>query len=283
MNEFRADLHCHTTCSDGSLSPTEIIHLAKKSNLNGLSITDHDSISAYENAVTIAKEAQVELISGVEFSAVHEGVNVHILGYSFAINHPAIQSLCERHQIRRQNRNRAILERLNDIQLPISEEDVLACLVDSPASTHHTIGRPHIAQAMIKKGYVDSIGDAFKLYLGEDKSCFVKGVPFSTQETIEIIHQANGFAIIAHPHLIKETQVIPKLLELPFDGLEGYYARLTPAQNERWVKIATKKNWLITGGSDFHGDVKPQIELGASWVREDTFRILQKRYCTNNL
>lgn len=283
MSEFRADLHCHTTCSDGSFSPTQIIHLAKECNLSGLSITDHDSIAAYANALSVAKEQQIELISGVEFSSAIEGISVHILGYSFSLNNTDIHNFCERHQERRLQRNNEILVRLAANKMPITEKEVLACTVDDPSSSKHTVGRPHIAQAMVKKGYVDSIVNAFRLYLGEDRSCFVKGVFFDVEETIDIIHKAKGFAIIAHPHLIKETHILPKLLEMPFDGLEGYYARLTPVQNERWVKIATKKNWLITGGSDFHGNLKPQIDLGASWIGEETFKILQKRYIDNTL
>lgn len=282
MKEFRADLHCHSTCSDGSLSPSQIVNLAKARGLSGLSITDHDSISAYANIFSTAKDANIELISGVEFSGSHNGVSVHVLGYAFALNHPAIQDLCERHQNRRLLRNQAIIARLCANGMPITEEEVIACTSSDTPSTKHTIGRPHIAQAMMKKGYVSSIVDAFRLYLGEDKPYFVKGAAFSVEDTINIIHQANGFALIAHPHLIKDSQLIPQLLKMNFDGLEGYYARLTPVQNERWIKIAQKKNWLITGGSDFHGDIKPTLDLGSSWTNEETFRILQNRFQQNN-
>jgi predicted metal-dependent phosphoesterase TrpH len=277
MNLFRADLHCHTTCSDGSLTPEEIVRLAKKSGLQGLAITDHDSVKAYESAIPTALSEGVELITGIEFSTMHEEVTVHILGYSFLPTDSGILNLCQRHQQRRVDRNRGILELLKKHNMPINEEEVLAA---SPFK-HGTIGRPHIALAMVKKGFVESVQEAFYSYIGEDKSCYVRGDSFSVEEAIHTIHQANGFAIIAHPHLIKESHVIQSLLKMNFDGLEGYYARLSQAQNERWIKIANKKNWMITGGSDFHGDIKPGNPLGGSWVREETFQVLRNRLKEN--
>lgn len=275
--EFRADLHCHTTCSDGSLSPTELVKLAKEVGLSGLAITDHDSISAYSSAIPVAREMGLELISGIEFSAHYKDVSVHILGYSFAENDVNIFDLCQRHCVRRESRNRAILDKLKVNNMPISMEEVQAC-VFHPDST---IGRPHIALAMVKKGYVSSVLDAFKKYLGEERSCYVRGLNISVEETVEIIHRAKGLAVIAHPHLIKHPHLVEQMLKMNFDGLEGYYANFFPAQNDRWIKLAQKKGWIITGGSDFHGDIKPNISLGASWVSEDVFRILQKHYANN--
>lgn len=278
MTTFRADLHCHSICSDGSLSPTEIIQKAVEASLQGLSITDHDSVNAYETALPAAKQAGIELISGVEFSSMHEGVSVHVLGYSFLHTNPKIIDFCKGHQQRRQERNRGILELLTENNMPITEEEIVAV---SPIK-HSTIGRPHIALAMMKKGYIENVTDAFLHHIGEGKPCYVRGNLFSVQETIDTIHEANGFAIIAHPHLIKESNVLHDILEMNFDGLEGYYARFNPSQNERWISIANKKGWLITGGSDFHGDIKPAISLGCAWAPEETFRVLRDRFEENN-
>lgn len=273
MTEFRADLHCHTTCSDGSVTPEKIIELALERELQGLSITDHDSINAYATAIPAAQKLGISLITGVEFSSMHKDSTVHILGYSFSPTNPIILHLCERHQTRRLERNRAILERLAAHGMPLSEEEINAC--------EGTVGRPHIAAAMVKKGYVETVTNAFHLYIGEGKPCYVRGASFPVEEAISSIHQANGFAIIAHPHLIKEPHLVQALLTMDFDGLEGYYAKLPAAQNDRWVKIANKKNWIISGGSDFHGDIKPSIPLGCSWVGDETFRVLKTRFDTN--
>lgn len=281
MNDFRADLHCHTTCSDGSLSPKEIILLAKNNGLQGLSITDHDSINAYEQAIPEANKEGIQLISGVEFSALHNDVNVHILGYSFALNNPSIQEFCLKHAQRRQERNQGILDKLAALNMPVSEAEMLASTSLFPQSKR-TIGRPHIALAMIKKGYVESIQEAFKKFLAEDRPCYVRGKSFSAQETINIIHQAKGFAVIAHPHLIKEHSIIQQLLQCNFDGIECYYGKFLGDQHTRWVKLANKKGWLITGGSDFHGDIKPNLDLGCSWIGKEAFNILENRFKENN-
>jgi 3',5'-nucleoside bisphosphate phosphatase len=280
MTEFRADLHCHTTYSDGSLSPGELVRHAKKSGLSGLSITDHDTIEAYATAIPVCKEVGIEWISGVEFSSAYNEASVHILGYAFPLNSPDIQSFCEQHGHRRLNRNRIILELLAKNGMPISEQEVIE---GAPAvsSLHRSFGRPHIAQAMIRKGYVATVQEAFKKYLSEGTSCYAQGEFFSVEETLATIHSARGLAVIAHPHLITRNSTIKYLLNMPFDGLECFYGKFQNKEHTRWLTIANKKNWLITGGSDFHGDIKPIIELGCSWIGEDTFRILQKHFLAN--
>jgi len=275
MNEFRADLHCHSTCSDGTLSPTEIVCLASKINLKGLSITDHDTIGAYPEALAAAETYQIPLISGAEFSAVYDQTNIHILAYSFSLDSQIIHDFCDNHCLRRTSRNRAILDLLTSHGMPIGEEELKTC------TPHSIIGRPHIALLMVKKGYVSSLQQAFHLYIGEGKPCYHPGTKVSVEETIDIIHQANGLAIIAHPHLIQNVKVVRDLIELDFDGLEGYYARFNNNQNERWLKIAARKKWLITGGSDFHGDIKPNLPLGASWVNDEVFSILLNHFKKN--
>lgn len=282
MNDFRADLHCHTTCSDGTVTPKDIIHLAKAKGLSGLSITDHDTIDAYDEAIPLAKELGIELISGIEFSTIFNEISVHILGYSFDLKNEEIHKLCLKHYQRRENRNKAILEKLASHGMPITEAEVIACTTASSTDSHRIIGRPHIAQAMIKKGYVASVKDAFKLYLGEDKPDYVRGDIISLDETLEVIHAAKGFAVIAHPHLIKNESLVAKLLHKKFDGIECYYSQLQAAQHVRWIKIAKNNQWIMTGGSDFHGDIKPTIPLGCSWVDETTFAVLKKRFHENN-
>lgn len=273
MDEFRADLHCHSSCSDGSLSPVELLQLAASLGLKGLSITDHDTVTAYETAIPIAQQLGIELISGVEFSAVHKDNSIHILGYSFNTKNPLLLEFCNLHQTRRQMRVDSILEKLKLKGMPITHEELAAS-----CGGIGSIGRPHIALAMYKKGYISTPQEAFKLYLGEDRECYVAGNEYSVEQTIELIHKINGFAVLAHPHLIKKTSILKNLIQLPFDGLECYYGRLT---QQRWVKIAEHRNWIITGGSDFHGEMRPNIPLGSSWVTEATFKVLQKRYHEN--
>lgn len=270
---FRADLHCHSTCSDGSFSPFEIIDLAVSSDLQGLSITDHDTIEAYATALPYAEKKGLPLISGIELSCVHKETSVHILGYAFSLSSPAMTTFCERHWKRRRERCHAIIERLEKIGLPINRESL----------PKKGIGRPHIALEMIKKKYVSSIEEAFRNFLGEGKPCYIPGEAFSVEESIDVIHQAKGLAVIAHPHLIKNTKIIKDLLSMPFDGIEGYYSLFRSPQEKPWIKIGLHRGWLITGGSDFHGAIKPQILLGSSWVNQETFNILKSHFANISL
>ncbi len=276
MKPFKADLHCHSTCSDGSKTPEEIVLIAKEIGLSALAITDHDSIDSYALAKKIAMDEGIELITGVEFSTVHNKASIHILAYAFSPTSEIIESFCKMHNLRRLIRNQAILENLKKHNLPISEEDLLQELTSKT-----TVGRPHIAKAMIQKGYVKSIQEAFQKYLGEGKCCYAEGPSFSTEETIDLIHEAKGLAIIAHPHLVEPPGILQQLLEMNFDGIECYYARFNMDKHKRWLKIAEKKNWMITGGSDFHGDIKPNLPLGCSFVDETLFKTLQDHFKTN--
>jgi len=274
MKDFYADLHCHTTCSDGSKTPEEIVMLAKEIGLSGLAITDHDSIAAYNIALPFAKAENIKLVTGVEFSTMHNKSSIHILAYGFSPSNPIIEAFCEKHSLRRLERNLAILRLLEKNHLLISEDELLAESVLENADIKKTIGRPHIAQAMIKKGYVKTIQEAFQKYLGDRKICYAEGSSFSTLETLELIHQAKGLGVIAHPHLVDNQHVLRDMLTMNFDGIECYYARFNMDQHKRWLKIAEKKNWLVTGGSDYHGDIKPNLPLGSSFVNETLFNVL---------
>ncbi len=269
---FRADLHCHTTFSDGGLTPEELLNRAKEVGLSGISITDHDTIAAYREAPAIAKQLGLLLGTGVEFSCVFQKMSVHILGYDFDLNAPSIQRLCDRHQQRREMRNKAILEKLSRLGMHISLEELHAL-------GGRTIGRPHIAHLMIQKGYVASMKEAFNQFIGDGKPCFDPGEGIFAQETIEIIHQAKGKAFVAHPHLLEHARKIKELLKYPFDGIECHYAKFSPEQEKRWINTAKEKGWLMSGGSDFHGPSKDYITLGCSWVDEKTFHQIFQNLC----
>lgn len=261
---FRADLHCHTTFSDGTMTPGELLLHAKEIGLSGISITDHDTIEAYVQAVAIARELGLALGAGVEFSCIFRAMSVHVLAYDFDLKSPAILKLCARHQQRRTLRNKAILEKLSRIGMPIFEEELMRM-------GEKTVGRPHIAQLMVQKKYVASIKDAFNRFIGDGKPCFDAGEGVSVEETIDIIHQGGGKAFVAHPHHLEHASRIKELLKLPFDGIECHYAKFPPEQEKRWIQAAKERGWLMSGGSDFHGTVKDYIQLGCSWVDQETF------------
>ena len=266
---FRADLHCHTYFSDGTDAPEAVIDKALEIGLSGLSITDHDTIAAYPEAVKIAEKKGLLLLPGIEFSAADQ---VHILGYAYSLKSEALRHLCAQHQRRRLERNRAILERLRGLGIVIDEVEL---------GEGHTVGRPHIANILIARKIVGSIQEAFEKYLGEGKRAYAPGDQISVEETLHTIHAAGGLAILAHPHLLKRSSQIRHLLKLPFDGLEGYYARFPTDQEEKWLKIASERDWIVTGGSDYHGKNKPN-PLGSSWVGKETFERLYGHYLAQN-
>lgn len=270
---WRADLHTHTTCSDGTLTPAEVIQLAKASGLQALSITDHDTTAAFPEAFTIAKECEIAIISGVELSCVQEGETIHILGYAFD---PDSKSLLESLQKQRQHRlerNRRIIEKLKKEGIVLEENEI-----QDPSKPADTYGRVHIADVLVKKGYVADILEAFKRYIGNNKPCYVESSKWAVEEGIETIHQAGGLAVLAHPHLIASSSICKKVLEMPFDGIEAYYSRMPMSSNDRWIKVAQSKGCFVTGGSDFHGDVKPDIRLGCSFTPQEVFLRLHEHF-----
>lgn len=268
MNAFRADLHCHSIYSDGSDTPATLLTMAKRLGLQGLSITDHDSIDAYTPELfTLADELNVRLLPGVEISSELKESSVHILAYGKEIISGALCSFLEEMQKRRRARNLAILEKLSAKNMPISEEELMAYAVQ------RTIGRPHIAELMVQKGYVSCLYEAFDKYLKEGRPCYASGIKYTPTEVIEVIHQAKGRAVLAHPHFLKSS-LANRLLSLPFDGIECYYGNLAKSFEVPWVKLAKKRNLIATGGSDYHGAIKPHIALGCSTVDESTFNQL---------
>lgn len=272
--EFKADLHCHSCFSDGTDTPEQLLQKAKEKGLSGLSITDHDTIEAYQTAIEIAKSKNVLLLSGVEFSAHYGQEPIHILGYGYQLTSEAIAALCVRHKVRRKERMIRILEKLRTLNIVIE--------FDEMGAFQGSIGRPHVAHILLKKGIVSSIQEAFERYLGEGKPAYDPGEPLTVEETIEAIHQGKGFAILAHPQLLKRSTTIRVMLQMPFDGLEGYYARFGPNQEKKWLDLAHQKGWLITGGSDYHGETKPHSLLGSAWVGKETFDILYNHFLSVN-
>jgi predicted metal-dependent phosphoesterase TrpH len=272
--EFRADLHCHSICSDGSDSPLEILAKANLARLSGLSITDHDTIDAYSpEFFKTAQTMGIRIMPGVEFSSELRETTVHVLGYGFDIYSPILLAFIEEMQRRRNDRNLAILKKLETHKIIVSDED-LHLISQIGGMKKKSVGRPHIAAIMVKKGYVQSFQEAFDRYLKEGTSCYVPGFKFTPLDAIRAIHEAGGKAVLAHPHFIKNGSYVGSLLSLPFDGIECYYGNLPKHQEMPWVKIAKQKGWIATGGSDYHGTFKPHISLGCSWVGESTFQQL---------
>lgn len=274
---FRADCHCHSHFSDGALSVQDLILAAKAANLQGLAITDHDTIDAYETAIPLAREQDISLVSGIELSAQYQGASIHVLGYAFDLKHPAITALCKQQQQQRHDRNLAILDKLKKLRFEITLDELTA------AFPFRSLGRPHIATLMVQKGYVSSIKNAFERYLGERKRCYVGGFDLSVEDAIRTIQMANGFAVLAHPYVIQPARIVTDVMSFPFDGIEVYYGTFHKGKEYFYLNEAKKRDWFITGGSDFHGPHKSYPKLGSSFTPHEVFEKFEKRFASHRI
>ena len=203
---------------------------------------------------------------GSEISSEMEGTTVHILAYAFG---PGLIQFIQDVGEKRIERNRKILESLRKKGIVVEEVELRT------AGPAQIIGRPHIAQAMIRLGAVASMQEAFDRYLKDGAPCYAPGGKFAPLEVIQKIHEGGGKAVLAHPHFLKRSRYLRELLLLPFDGIECYYGRLPKEQERPWIRLAKERKLIATGGSDYHGANRPMIPLGASWVGLETFEALK--------
>jgi len=257
----RIDLHTHTTFSDGSFSPIELVDLATQQGLDILAITDHDTTEGLPEALEATKDLSLELIPGIELSAQFQNREMHILGYFINLTDPRFQARLEALRSTRIERIHHILDRLHSLGMDISLEEV------EQASGTGTIGRPHIAQVLIAKGYIKSMKEAFEQLLGSRGKAYVQRVVPEAYEIIEWITDAGGIPVLAHPYwegFNKEDSATAchTLVEQGLQGLEVFYGTFSARHISFNLGLARRFDLLMTGGSDFHGTLKPDITLG---------------------
>lgn len=257
----RIDLHLHTTFSDGSLPPTEVLHLAHKAGVTALAVTDHDIVDGLPEAMAAGAHLGIEVIPGVEISSRFEDTELHILGYFMDWRDPVFNRRLAQLRGFRHVRNPLIVEKLNGLGLDITYEEVREL-----AGTE-SVGRPHIARVLMQKGYVQSAKEAFDRYLADGKPAHVPRQLPEPAEAIAWILEAKGLPVLAHPTWIRATE--DGLLKLCQDlkaaglkGIEVHYSTHKRAQTAAYLNIAQRLDLLVTGGSDFHGVTKPDIEVG---------------------
>lgn len=247
MPGTRADLHTHTTCSDGRLSPPGLVEKAALRGLAALAITDHDSVEAYPLAQAAADRFGITLVPGVELSANVDGADVHLLGYGFDPADAGLRAHLARYRQERLERAREIVARLAALGRVVELERVLTL------AGQGAVGRPHVARALVEAGHVETVQEAFERYLGNDAPAFVPKGTATPEELIGLIHAAGGVAVLAHPGHWTREATVRRLVEAGLDGIETVH----PAHDENlvgyWQGMAVRYDLLQTGGSDYHG------------------------------
>ena len=263
-----SDLHMHTNCSDGLLTPEELVQAAKEAGLNYISITDHDTVDGicqlYESG--LYPNAGIRIIPGIEFSAHHDTSEIHILGYNIDIyNRELVERLNDVVEAR-WTRFSTMVERLQALGYDVSETDVLE-IADGSTS----ISRSHIAQTMVRKGYFANVRDVFEQLLEKGKPAYVSHYRLEPGEIIDLIKNSGGTPVLAHPKLIRNDELVEQLLKNGIEGIEALYPKHDAADTKRYLDMAEKYHLLVTGGSDFHGIAGRWPERLGEFTVEDCY------------
>ncbi|MBC7288941.1 MAG: PHP domain-containing protein [Armatimonadetes bacterium] len=255
------DLHIHSTASDGSLQPQEIVDVAIAKGLYAIAITDHDTVAGVEPALRAAGSRGVHVLPGVEISVDFAETEIHILGYFIDLDHKPLLDAMEKVRRGRLYRAEEMVRRLQNLGVGITLEDVLE------ESGDGAIGRPHVARALVKVGAVSTPQEAFDRYLARGKPAYVPRYKLSPEEAVQLIIQAGGMPVFAHPGLARRDDMIDTLIPAGLLGIEAYHTEHSAAETQKYINMARRRGLFITGGSDSHGPKGPiPVEIGSVCV-----------------
>jgi len=255
--ERSADLHLHTYFSDGTYSPEELVAQAQRQDLQAVALTDHDTVEGCPRTAAACLAVAIEFIPGTELTAEQDGHEIHILGYGIDLENRKFLNEIGKFQTVRQNRIREMVQRLNQINVPLQAEAVFA-LANCRAP-----GRPHVARALVQAGLVGSLDEAFERFLKKNRPAWVPKFKMSASNATELIHQSGGVAVMAHPGLNRSDEVIPAMVETGLDGIECFHTKHSASMAEHYLQIAERFRLLVTGGSDCHGLSKGRPLIGS--------------------
>ena len=270
------DLHCHSTASDGTLAPADVVRLAAERKLTGLALTDHDTVNGIAEAAAAAKSAGIDFITGIEISAEYAPGTMHILGYGVDPASQVLRDLTATLIGGRDDRNPRIIARLQELNVAITMEEVEieakvpVATADGGEPKRKPVGRPHIAAILLRKGYVSSIKQAFDKYLAPGGLAYFDKERLTPHTALQMIHDSGGVAVLAHPIQLKYTNdsqletVLQDLVEHGLRGIEVIHSDHDDKLVEQYTGLAKRFNLVTTGGSDFHGTNKKDIDLGTA-------------------
>jgi hypothetical protein len=254
------DLHTHSTASDGSFHPSELVEYAAKKGAAAIALTDHDTIDGLAEALLAASQRGLELVPGLEISADQPGGTMHILGYFVDPDDPVLQQELRRLQEARRERNPKIIAKLQQLGIPITYDQVRAL-------AEGQVGRPHIAQALLRIGAVTTLDEAFKKFLTKGAPAYVEKFRYPPEKAIDLIIRAGGVPVLAHPFTLKSTspdelrRIVSTLKDQGLAGLECLYPEHSAEQTRRYSVMAKELGLAVTGGTDFHGKNKEGVDL----------------------
>lgn len=268
---MKLDLHIHSVFSDGMLTPEQIVDVAYELGLSAISITDHDNVSSFEHAKKYAESLQLnenmpnmDIIPGIEVNTIWEGQEIHILGYYMDLNAKPLNELIKYQKHARLEQTYKIVEKLNkEARMNITIEDVTSLMVEGGS-----IGRPHIAKAIVNVGGTKSVLEAYSRYINDQSNTYVRRITVSPHEAVETIYESGGIPVIAHPCDVENAEELVKdLMNFGLRGLEVYHRKHSPAMVEYYSTLAEEYGLVITGGSDCHGPrLNKQLFLGKNFI-----------------
>ncbi|RAK08634.1 hypothetical protein C8C77_10223 [Halanaerobium saccharolyticum] len=271
----KIDLHMHTTASDGASTPEELVEKCIELGLETIAVTDHDNLTSVEKVQRLGQEKGLNVVSGIEISTYRGDAEYHILGYFVDLENDALLGLTETILDSRVERTHKMIEKLTEMGYPLEFEDV------KKFATGVSLGRPHVARAMIEKGYIEEIGDAFtEEFIAGGGKAYVEKKNILPAEAIEVILKAGGIPVIAHPYIINHGQALDKeeiarLKSVGLRGVEVYQTKHNEKITKKYKKIAEELDLLVTGGSDYHGENSPGILPGDKGMTEAEFAELE--------
>lgn len=260
-----ADLHLHSHYSDGTFTPEEIVARAKKQNLGAIALTDHDTVEGCEAVAAECAKVGIEFVVGTELTSEHNDHELHILAYFVDPKNERLLREIAKFQIVRQERIREMVAKINALGVPLKAEDVFALAnCKSP-------GRPHVARTLVRHGQCRTLDEAFDRFLKKGRPAWVPKSKMSALEAIELIHQAGGLAVMAHPGLNRTDESIPDLVAAGLDGIECFHTKHPPTTSQHYLGLANKHSLLVTGGSDCHGLSKGKPLIGTVRLQREHF------------
>ena len=266
------DLHLHTRASDGALEPAELVGRLWRAGIRTFSVTDHDTVAGLAAAAAAAAQYGMDCVPGIEITAIDDGRDVHVLGYFIDPGSPALADFLASGRAERVSRARELAARLEALGMPIDVDRIIS---DTPEG--RAVGRPLVAQALVRAGFVQSIAEAFDRWIGEGRPAFVARTGPAPERVIERIHEAGGLASVAHPGTLRRDDLVERLAPRGLDALEVYHSDHDEPSTARYRELASRLGLLVTGGSDYHREEDDEAALGRVTLPTDAFKLLVDR------